>query len=477
MRPLPVILLLVALASAVVTGVFLVGRGDAVHPAPTADRSPGTTGSGEDAGSTAPALDGTGAEASESSRAAPVVARESAPSGAAPQAKKKAAATVALSGRVLGNLGKPVEGAAVYAAESNDLFLGGLDEVDPEQTTWIHRAEAKTDHEGRFLIRPEAGGKVILAVRASGFAPFDREFSISGAERDLGDLALAPSVVLSGRVVDSNGRSVAGARIARVAGADPGFSFFGGPRGATVATTDSQGAFRVDQLAAGAWHLLVTHEDHPDHVESGEADRAGAVVSDLVVTLEEGSEIQGKVVGAPAEIASKLRVRAVPRPAEESVGSDNPPSLLSSPANAARTARCGADGSFTLKGLRHPQRYRLTAQETSRDVFRSARSVPVNAQSGDRGVELAFKPETALVFQVVDAKSGKPVVELGVQAGYSFALPLMDDEGRPVKRFPDGRVRYGGLPAAPRASLAGGAGATGAAAASASTTAGLKLRI
>jgi protocatechuate 3,4-dioxygenase beta subunit len=466
MRPLPLILLFVALASALVVALLFVGRGESARP--DTAKSPASALHASDPHETpASPLDATGASDADANRAAPAAAPAAEPARAAGAAKKETP-SVGLAGRVLGNLGKPVEGATVYAAEANDFLGAPLDEIDPDRMAWVRRASATTDHDGRFSIRAEARGKVALAVRAPGFAPLDRELAVSGVERDVGELVLDASVVLAGRVVGANGRAVEGARIARVSGTEGGLPFFGGPTGATVATTNAQGEFRVDQLAAGPWHLLVTHEDHPDHLENGEADRAGAVQSGLLVTLEDGSEIQGRVVGAPAELQSKLSVRAVARGVNgDGVGADSPNAFASS----VRSVACAPDGSFTLKGLKPSQRYRLTAQQKTRDFFRGARSAPVTAQAGDHGVELAFRPDTALVFQAVDATSGLPVVELNVQAGYAFTMPLLDDDGRPVKRFPDGRVRYGGLPGAPRAA---GQGVVQAGSASGS---GLKLRV
>ncbi len=469
MRPLPVILVLVGLAAALVATLFFVGRGSG------GDRQAAILSAREAAVSEAqphgaasePALDSTGAGAREENRAAPaapLAAQE--PSRAARPAGAEVPGVV-LTGRVLGNLGRPVEGATIYAAEANGFTDLALDEIDPDRSSWVKRAEATTDREGRFQIRPKAQAKVSVAVRAAGFAPLDREFALSGAERDLGDLALDASVVLSGRVVDASGRPVASARIARLAGEREQFSFFGGPGGAKVAETDAQGAFRVDQLASGPWRLAVTHPDHPDHIEAGETDRPGSVQSGLVFTLEEGVEIQGRVVGAPADVAPSLSVRAVLQAAsEEGLASDNTrPSL-----GAARRARCAADGSFTLHGLQSGRSYRLTAREGEREIFGRARSAPATARAGDRGVELPYRPETALVFQVVDATSGAPIADLSVQAGWNILTPLFDEEGRPGRRFPEGRVRFGNLPARPQA---------GAAPQTASGTAsgGLKLRV
>src|SRR6185503_9408172 len=79
------------------------------------------------------------------------------------------------------------------------------------------------------------------------------------------------------------------------------------------------------------------------------------------------------------------------------------------------------------------------------------RTQVVNAKAGDHGVELPYQQETAIVFQAVDAISSEPVVELDVQAGYQWRMPMLDEGGRRVREFPEGRVRYSNLPPPPSA--------------------------
>lgn len=445
MRPLHVLSLLAVLAALLVGVLFFLGRGETAPDRSDASPGPALGSRTEPAPpiETA-ALDGTGGGTG-STRAATVAtpaALASSPSTPA----KKANPTVALSGRVVGNLGKPIEGAIVYAADRNELATFPLDEIDPERDSWIRRVEATTDADGRFRIQPDAGSMITLAVRAPGFAPLDRDFTITTPERDLGELAMDPSVILSGRVVSASGRPIENARIARLSAQGDGFTFLGRLRGATLATTDAQGSFRIDQLAAGPWHLLVSEEEHPDLVQNGETERPGTVVNDLVFTLADGAEIRGRIVGAPPGAAAKLLVRAVAKSGEEGTAFDNPPAFAAGP----RLARCAADGTFVVKGLRKDENYRLVAREQSREPFGGVRSAPVNARSGDRGVELAYQPDTALLFQVVDATTSRPVVDLDVQAGRTFPLPLLDEVGRPIRHFPEGRVRFGALPPATR---------------------------
>ncbi|MFN0009723.1 MAG: hypothetical protein ACKVXR_17650 [Planctomycetota bacterium] len=449
MRASVLIVLLVVVAAALVGGLFLFGT-DPVAPAAgpiTGESSQASGSAGLETPIGEPALEGTGEEGREDLRAATAVA---APEGASPRAGDAAEAPkVVVRGRVVGPLGRPIEGAAIYAAETNGFDDLPLDEIAGGDMTWFPVARAETDADGRFEIHPQARSKVTLAARAAGFAPLDREFALSGSERDVGELALEASIVLLGRVVDTGGRPVEGAKLARLSGSGPGFSPFGRVRGALVAETDAQGAFRVDQLGPGDWRLSITHAQHPDLVQKGEGDRPGVVRSGLVFTMEDGATIHGRLVGAPEGAAAKLSIRATLAPSADGSRADpgGPMELRSSLSGSVREAPCAADGTFALAGLLPGKTYRLTARDNERTRFFSrSRSSPTTARAGDRGIEIPYRPESALVFQVVDGASGAPVVDLTVQAGYGFSMPLLDEEGRAVRRFPEGRVRFGDLP-------------------------------
>jgi protocatechuate 3,4-dioxygenase beta subunit len=470
MRPIALIALLVVLAAALIGGLLLVGRGT---PPPDAGGSSigssapfSPSGALVDTPIAEPALDQTGSEGREGVR--PAALPTSSPGAPAAPAGASTAPKVVVRGRVVGSLGRPIEGATIFAAETNGFDDSPLDEVAAGPADWIQITKAATDADGRFEIRPAARSKVNLAVRAPGCAPLDREFVLTGSERDVGELVLDASIVLQGRVVDTAGRPIQGAKLARLSGSSPGFAPFARTRGAPVAETDAQGVFRVDQLAAGDWKLSVTHAEHPDHVEKGEGDRPGAVRSGIVITMEDGVEIQGRLVGAPAGAAAKLSIRATLAPsADGASGEPGPMEIRSSAPGSVRETLCAADGSFRLAGLKPGRNYRLTARDKDATrFFGRSRSAPTTARAGDRGVEITYRPESALVFQAVDATSGEPVVELSVRAGYGFSMPLLDENGQAVKRFPEGKVRFGDLPARPQ--RPGGGAAAGA---------GLKLTV
>lgn len=449
MRPPALIVLLLVVAAALIGGFILFGIGPLATP--NSEGGPKAASAGEPGLDAAPlpepTLDASGEEGREDVRAATAVA----PSPSAPTAPASAteAPKVVVRGRVVGHLGRPIEGATVYAAETNGFDDLPLDEIAGGDMSWFQVARGVTDADGRFEISPQARSKVTLAVRAAGFAPLDREFALSGSERDVGELALDQSLVLLGRVVDTGGRPIQGAKLARLSGSGPGFAPFGRVRGALVAETDAQGAFRVDQLAPGDWRLSITHAAHPDLVQKGEGDRPGVVRSGLVFTMEDGATIHGRLVGAPAGAAAKLSIRATLAPSGDGAPPDSggPMEFRSSLSGSVREAPCAADGTFELAGLLPGKTYRLTARDNDRTRFFSrSRSSPTTARAGDRGIEIPYRPESALVFQVVDGTSGEPVVELTVRAGYGFSMPLLDEDGQAVRRFPEGKVRFGDLP-------------------------------
>lgn len=398
----------------------------------------------DEAAATSTELDAAEASlARESSRAAaPATATTTAPA-ATKSAQAEVRAGVTIRGRLVDSQGAPVVGARVLAA-ADPLFDAALDAFESDDAPWMRLVETKSDERGQFELAPAAKKTVRLAVRVDGFVPRDDEHTIGGAPTaaiDLGDIALEASVILAGRVVDANGRPVANAELFRLPFAEARLVTLGGERGVRVATTDAAGRFRIAQLAAGPWRVRIASEAHPDKVESGETERAGQQVSGLQFALEDGTEIHGRVVQAPAGALDDLWVRASPR----ATSGDASHPLAEGIVGTARKARCQPDGSFILRGLTKDTTYAVFGRDGEREWGGRRRTATANVKSGDRGVSLPFQPETAIVASVVDAISGEPLTELDVRAGYQWTMPLMDEEGRRQKHFPEGRVRYGNL--------------------------------
>jgi len=346
------------------------------------------------------------------------------------------------AGRVVDQRGEAVANATVYVASSERSGDVPVENLDPTQLAWARRADATTDATGRFRIALVSAGSTRLGVRARGFAPHDRTLSNLDALQDVGDVVVDDSVVLSGRVLDPARRPVAGALVRRLDPDARSAVILGPSMGDVVATTDVDGAFRVDEVGSGRWMLLIRAEGHPDKLERGETSRPGQIVDGLELVLEDGAEIRGRVVRAPPEVLRELWVRAVP---VRATGRD--PVYAGAPIDEAallvvpRSARCAADGSFVVRGLTREAAYRLSGREGENDLLGSARTTWVDARAGAGGVELVYEPPTTIVFRAVDAATSEPVTDLVVIApGASYAFDRDRGQHRVRLRAEPGRT-------------------------------------
>ena len=361
-----------------------------------------------------------------------------------------------LSGRVVLRDGAGVPGATVLAASGQFWIQVPLD-VEPEGIPkgWFEVERTTTDAEGRFAFETLEPGTLRIVARAPGFAPA-REDHLElpdRAEHALADIVLEPGVVLSGRVVDRERKGVEGATLLQPldCGRDQGGNEVSFPsRGVPLATTGADGAFTIDELPPGPWSLVVDAPGFAVTEESGRTRNAGDRSEGLVFRVEAGFELLGRVRAEEGTLPERLRVSARPSPDEEEQpdpeGEEREvPSAVS---ERARSAICAADGTFTVRGLQGSTRYALSLWRTSEETgeWKLARGTAiVHGYSGQRGVEIVYKPEAVLLFAVKDQASGLPIPTLTVWAGLGNERVLRDDEGETRREFPDGRVRYAGL--------------------------------
>lgn len=342
-----------------------------------------------------------------------------------------------LSGRVLDPEGRPVADARVLLGEGSASFLIGLPLDSEGAASMSDVLETRTDGEGRYRFADIGAEALRLAVRASGYAPYDAADVPTPSTGRLADVVLERGVVLTGRVVDAAGRAVEGVRVLRGGGASGPFAF--GSVAAPVTTTAADGAFEVDVLAVGPWSLRFESEAHPDGSLSGRTERAGERVDGLLVQFDEGTTIRGRVTGQPPEGQPMERLLVAAAPLDPSGKAE------------AREGSVSADGSFVVRGVRVGLGYQLRAVRREGDFgrvpieFLPGLSAAVEAEAGESGVVLALSPAAALSFQVVDASSGAALEDFTVEAGVEWPRPLTDERGQPLRHHPDGRVRVGDL--------------------------------
>jgi len=352
---------------------------------------------------------------------------------AAVQGRKNHTQESRVRGRVVDEAGNPVVEARVVGGGSNNTIVD-FDSDTPFFTP--QRAEGLTDARGVFELDVPHSGSMSFTVRADGFAPF-RQGDVpvsSGKTTQLDDFELETGVILSGVVVDPNGKGVGGAEIVQLDHRH-GLSFGIGTRKA-MATTEYDGSFRVSQLAAGAYRLLVRTEDHPDLTVEGVADKPGREYGGLVWTLGFGAQIAGNVLDIPADEVGELQVRAT--------RSGEGLSIM----ERGRRGEVEANGRFTIRGLTPDKYYDISLMRTGVrgfEFFGRSRSEIVKARAGDSGIALHYQPEGSLTFQLMDKEKGTPIEAFSVSAGTNWAGPLRDENGGVKREHPGGMVRFGGL--------------------------------
>jgi len=363
------------------------------------------------------------------------------------------ASGIALTGRVVDESGAPLEGVRVRSGDGPfdglRLSLGFDGESERESMGRAGRGRATTDADGRFSLQVSRAGDVSLRFRASRHAPLDVERAIPAGEAfDAGTFTLIPGPVVTGRVVDSRGAGVAGAKLARVRGEEAGGMFVfvvdGGGRGEPLGETRSDGSFELDILPAGELELSVESDDAPTlrHKLEG-ALRPDERRDGIVLRLESGSQISGVALGVPEGTIDVLRVLASPRRAagefENPAGGPEP-----------RSARLERDGSFTLRGVRPELAYDVSLRLNEGESplgYAPRMSRRVEARAGDRGLRLEYQPDSALVFTVVDGRTKAPVEQFRVEGslGKEHQRWPYFETGDESKAHPGGRGKLGNL--------------------------------
>ncbi|MCK6444986.1 MAG: carboxypeptidase regulatory-like domain-containing protein [Planctomycetes bacterium] len=441
--------------SAIIVVLFLIAAGIAAWFYVGSKSEVRTAAAGPAAATPTPAAEPQSAPALSEPTAQPDAERASVSAPSGPTAKSTTASAakppVAVTGRVVDSAKQPVAGARVLAAKSFEYTrwpvdarggFAGIPGRDIESVV--------TDAQGRFTLAKTEPGNVRIAVRASGFALLDRyDVPIpAGSAHDLGDFELSRGVVLTGRVVDAFGRAVADAELSSIAAQSGPFVVqFGRPLGVPLAKTDGNGRFTVDMLAVGPFRLLTTSEFHPDQVTSGSTQSPGERVDGLEIVLPEGLDISGRVVDVPADLVGALGVTAWPEFTHASRTSDDEHEVAGAAHRESRKADVAADGSFVVRGARKGQRYQLSGARKDRefDWFGDALTTRVTVEAGASGIELAFQPESSLVFRVIDAKTKQPLETFDVAVGTDWPMPLQDEAGATKRTHPEGRVRAGRL--------------------------------
>jgi hypothetical protein len=226
---------------------------------------------------------------------------------------------------------------------------------------WLHHAlaeqsaQAKPSPDGTVLVDgpSEDGQTGAVFVQAEGHAPLLQTDVAFTAEDAKLLVELQPEASLVGVVRDAaDGKPIAGAKVFAQSAIDSVFGYSGADPGIVTA---ADGTFRVGQLGAGDWRLVVQVPGRPPAWPLTVALATGETKPGLVVDVPRGARLAGRIVGGAIGPGHRVSVEPVPLygampampvwPEPEMFGG----SSLAGAANFGRPL--AADGSFAFDGL------------------------------------------------------------------------------------------------------------------------------
>lgn len=257
-----------------------------------------------------------------------------------------------IAGRVVDDLGQPVEGILVGSYRHRELGSG-------MQVTALAEDEAvKTAADGTFVLGGIGELAVTVRARGAGYAAA-RQANVQPGTRDV-SLVLQRLANIRGVLRDTTGRAIVGSRV-KLDGA-------GGPQmmvgGRAEAVTDASGAFLLEGVIPGQLTVRAEGRDHVA-VETEVAVRAGETVEDVELVASRGASLTARVLdheGQPvagAEVVVKEGpppaagpVRSFSRRVERRIGDgeDHVHVFDGSPRELG-SGRTGADGTVVIGGL------------------------------------------------------------------------------------------------------------------------------
>lgn len=352
-----------------------------------------------------------------------------------------------LSGTVRDERGLAIEGANVLASHNAmellaaDSFGAALGLMSPELGERF--VETTTDRDGSFELVGIPPGQPGLRIEAQGFVPqVKTDVLIAAREHQELDapIVLDASPIVTGIVLDPNGAPVAGARVTtkkKNAGMMGGAMFGNIPNLEEGVRTAADGTFRLDTLKPEELVVVVSHELFAEG--QADADTREGDALEVEVRLEKGSSIQGRVLGVTAEAAESLRLLAIP-------ADFNPMQSIS-----LHNASVASDGTFEVWGLQEGTKWNLVGREGEDEstenlgllfmgLERGLATNRVEAAAGDRDVELEYRAAGTILFQAVDADTGRPITRLNVTSGAGRYF----GEPEEFVEYADGRVRLEG---------------------------------
>ncbi|HYG63411.1 MAG TPA: carboxypeptidase regulatory-like domain-containing protein, partial [Thermoanaerobaculia bacterium] len=318
------------------------------------------------------------------------------------------------SGVVVDEAGRPVTGARVRGM-ADDPAKSGL---------WNPLLSGSSDAKGEFRLRVLSSEALTLSASHPDFVAADLSIPpvAPHASRSGLRIVLAKGLAASGKVVDAEGRPIAGAEVWLFPSmdGDEGFAFFRQmERRLTPAVTDARGVFTLEHLKPGRMDLQASARGFAPTRVRGLQLTAGDGAVDLgTVTLGPGVTLAGVVVD-PAD-------RPVAGATVQLLGTASPLPVTLHRAGEEELLTA-ADGSFSIPGLAPEERVTLSI---SRKGFASADFRDLQVPPAEP-LRIVLTPGSRIAGRLVD-EQGDPVsgmVSLRRIGGQSTGGPIVDHAG------------------------------------------------
>ncbi|MES1243960.1 MAG: carboxypeptidase regulatory-like domain-containing protein [Acidobacteriota bacterium] len=305
---------------------------------------------------------------------------------------------VAVEGYVVDPRGRPVEGAEVDSSEGLGPFarmgFARRQGEDKEPT-------AVSGADGYFRIEDRRAGETInLDVSRTGYAPASAPGVRVPPEEPV-RIVMQPASAVEGRVVDGDGKAVAGARVLIIpAERRGGFQRLDD-------TTDESGAFRVEGVPPGAVDVRTLAAGYQSaHVSNLEV-RAGQDLKGVEIVLTPGAAVEGRVLSPSGKPVAGARVEMADEGGRGFFWMQD-------------SGTTDGDGRYRLEGIPPGSR---SFQASHPDYRRTVRDLEV--RSGENTLDLSLEGGVEVRGRVVD-EGGAPVPGARIslrEGGRSWDLP------------------------------------------------------
>jgi protocatechuate 3,4-dioxygenase beta subunit len=217
------------------------------------------------------------------------------------------------------------------------------------------RFSARSGPDGRYRLRGVRPGSATVRAEEPRHVPWTRR-SVpieKGATRTL-DVLLTRGAMLAGRVVDEDGRPVAGAGVSLLSSSESPIDAAVRLRSGVASRlrTRPDGSFTATRLPPGEnQRLSVQHPEFERGTVGGISLVAGGTRSGVVVTIRRGVVLTGRVSDPDGNPIAGAEVSAGRSFAVRSSSGGSLTRVRAEMMEAPRTARSGDDGAFELRGL------------------------------------------------------------------------------------------------------------------------------